>query len=123
VTSPGSKTRIRWLGDSQNVIRGFSIEARQNLGNDLQRLDEGEEPLDFAPMGAVLPGVFELRDRDSEHWYRVLYIPLEGLIYVLHCFTKKANQTPQKEIETAEKRLQLLRQETARRKKEAKDER
>ena len=122
VTSPGSETRIRWLGNSQDVIRGFSKEARQNLGNDLQRLDEGEEPLDFAPMGAVLPGVFELRDRDSEHWYRVLYIPLEGLIYVLHCFTKKTSQTPQREIETAGKRLQLVRREAARRKKEAKHE-
>jgi phage-related protein len=104
------------------VIRGFSDEARQNLGNDLQRLDEGEEPLDFASMGGVLPGVFELRDRDSEHWYRVLYIPLEGLIYVLHGFTKTTNQTPQKEIEAAGKRLQLLRQEIAKQKKEAKHE-
>ena len=88
----------------------------------MQRLDEGEEPLDFASMGAVLPGVFELRDRDSEHWYRVLYVPLEGLIYVLHCFTKKTNQTPQKEIEAVGKRLQLVRQEVARRKKEAQHE-
>jgi phage-related protein len=104
------------------VLRSFSKDARQNLGNDLQRLDEGEEPLDFASMGAVLPGVFELRDRDSEHWYRVLYIPLEGLIYVLHCLTKKTNQTPPKEIETARKRLQLLRHEIAKRKKEAKHE-
>ncbi|MGC1090387.1 MAG: type II toxin-antitoxin system RelE/ParE family toxin, partial [Candidatus Acidiferrum sp.] len=102
--------------------RGFSEAARQNLGNDLQRLDEGEEPLDFASMGAVLPGVFELRDRDSEHWYRVLYISLDGLIYVLHCFTKKTNQTPQKEIETARKRLQALRQEIAKRKKVGKHE-
>jgi phage-related protein len=123
VTSPGSETRIRWLGDSQDVIRGFSEEARQNLGNDLQRLDEGEEPLDFASMGAVLPGVFELRDRDSEHWYRVFYfIPLEGLIYVLHCFTKKSNQTPHKEIEIAGKRLQLVRHEIAKRKKEGRHE-
>ena len=104
------------------MIRSFSKEARQNLGNDLQRLDEGEEPLDYASMRAVLPGVFELRDRDSEHWYRVLYIPLGGLIYVLHCFTKKTNQTPLKEIETARERLRLLRQETARRKKEARHE-
>lgn len=104
------------------MIRSFSRDARQNLGNDLQRLDEGEEPLDFASMRAVLPGVFELRDRDSEHWYRVFYIPLDGLIYVLHCFTKKTNQTPHKEIETAGKRLHLLRQEIARRKKEAKHE-
>jgi phage-related protein len=122
VTSTGSQTRIRWLGDSQRIIRSFSKDARQNLGNDLQRLDDGEEPLDFAPMGAVLAGVFELRDRDSEHWYRVLYISLEGLIYVLHCFTKATNQTPQKEIETARKRLQLVRQEIAKRKKETKHE-
>jgi phage-related protein len=122
VTSPGSQTRIRWLGDSQRAIRSFSKDARQNLGNDLQRLDDGEEPLDFAPMGAVLPAVFELRDRDSEHWYRVLYIPLEGLIYILHCFTKRTNKTPQKEIETAAKRLQLLRQEIAKRKKDARHE-
>lgn len=117
MTSPGSETRIRWLGDSQEVIREFSREARQNLGNDLQRLDDGEEPLDFAPMGAILPGVFELRDRDAERWYRVFYIPLEGSIYVLHCFVKKTNQTSRKEIETAGKRLQLLRHELATRKK------
>jgi phage-related protein len=122
VASPGSQTRIRWQGDSQRVIRGFSEEVRQNIGNDLQRLEEGEEPLDFASMGAVLPGVFELRDRDAEHWYRVFYIPLEGLIYVLHCFTKTSNQTPQREIETAGKRLQLLKQEIAKRKKEARHE-
>lgn len=73
-------------------------------------------------MGPVLPGVFELRDRDSERWYRVLYIPLEGLIYVLHCFTKKTSQTPQKEIETAAKRLQVVRQDVAKRKKEGKRE-
>jgi phage-related protein len=66
--------------------------------------------------------MFELRDRDSEHWYRDLYVPIEGLIYVLHCFTKTTNQTPQNEIETARKRLQLLRQEIAKRKKEAKHE-
>ena len=58
----------------------FPMRPAKNIGNELQRLDEGEEPLDFAAMGAVLPGVFELRDRDSGHWYRVLYIPLEGLI-------------------------------------------
>lgn len=28
VTSPGSETRIRWLGDSQGVIRDFSKETR-----------------------------------------------------------------------------------------------
>jgi phage-related protein len=87
VTSLGSRTRIRWEGDSLQVIRGFPATVRANLGNDLQRLDLGETPLDCGSMGKVLPGVYELRDRDAESWYRVLYIALEGLIFVLHSFT------------------------------------
>ncbi len=74
-------------------------------------------------MGAVLPGVFELRDRDIDHWYRVLYIRLQGLIYVLHCFTKTTNRTAQEDIEIAGERLQLVRQEIARQKKEGQHER
>jgi phage-related protein len=64
-------------------------------------------------MGKVLPGVYELRDRDAEKWYRVLCIALEGLIFVLHSFTKKTNQTPQRDIETAKMRLTVLRQRLA----------
>lgn len=99
------------------MIRGFPRGVRANLGNDLQRLDSGETPLDYQSMGKVLPGVYELRDRDAEGWYRVLHIAMEGWIFVLHCFMKKANQTSQRDIETARMRLTLLKQRFAKEKK------
>lgn len=108
------------MGDSQKVIQGFPGDVRFNLGGDLQRLDDGDEPLDFAPMGAVLPGVYELRDRDAERWYRVFYVRLESLIIVLHCFTKTTNQTEQRDIETARLRLVNLKRAIAEQKRREK---
>ncbi|MGH9573397.1 MAG: type II toxin-antitoxin system RelE/ParE family toxin [Candidatus Acidiferrales bacterium] len=93
MTSPGSQTRIRWCGDSNDVIREWPDRVRFNLGGDLGRLENRLEPLDFGSMGRVLPGVYELRERDATHWYRLLYVHLQDLVYVLHCFTKTTNQT------------------------------
>lgn len=61
-------------------------------------------------MAAVLPGVFELRDQDKDAWYRVFYVKLGGVAYVLHCFTKKTNTTPKGDIEIGRKRLNDLKQ-------------
>lgn len=104
-------------GDSRNVIRGFPAGTRENLGGDLRRVQNGELPLDSGPMAPVLPGVFELRDEDKDFWYRVLYIKLGGVVYVLHCFTKKTNKTPQRDIDIARKRLSDLKQRLATQKK------
>jgi phage-related protein len=86
----------------------------------LDRLENRLEPLDVGSMGNVLPGVYELRDRDANHWYRVLYVHLEGLIYVLHCFTKTTNQTAQSDIKIARDRLKALSEEISDRQKEEK---
>ena len=104
-------------GDSLNVIRGFSEDARANLGADLRRVQKGEKPLDSGSMASALPGVFELRDEDKDLWYRVLYVKREGVVYVLHCFTKKTNKTPLRDIEIARARLSALKQRLAATKK------
>ena len=49
-------------GKSREVIRSFPKDIRSDLGADLDRVQNGEKPLDSAPMAPVLPGVFELRD-------------------------------------------------------------
>lgn len=69
-------------------------------------------------MANVLPGVYELRDRDANRWYRLLYVHLEGLIYVLHCFTKTTNQTAQSDINVARERLRILNEEISGQQKE-----
>lgn len=120
MTSPGTESRIRWCGNSDEVIRQWPEGVRFNIGGDLDRLENRLEPLDFDSMGKVLPGVYELRDRDTNRWYRLLYAHLEGLIYVLHCFTKTTNQTTQSDINIARDRLKILNEEISDRQKEKK---
>ena len=93
-------------GNSLSVIRSFPPEVRENLGADLRRLQNGERPLDSGSMAPALPGVFELRDQDKATWYRVLFVKIGGVVYVLHCFTKKTNQTPKGDIEIGRKRFE-----------------
>jgi phage-related protein len=108
---------VVFLGDSKDIIRGFPAEVREDLGGDLRRLQKGERPLDSGPMAPALPGVFELRAEDKDFWYRVFYHMRDGVIYVLHCFTKKTTKTPQRDIETGRKRLSDLKQRLAKQKK------
>jgi phage-related protein len=99
--------------DSRAVIKSFPEDVREDLGADLWRVQTGERPLDSGSMAPALPAVFELRDQDKDFWYRVLYIRLEGVVYVLHCFTKKTNETPLKDINIARARLSVLRERLA----------
>jgi len=116
----GLTPNVAFEGDSRSVIKSFPADVRQNLGGDLQRVQDGERPLDFGSLTNVLPKVFELRDHDEDSWYRVLYIKLDGVVYVLHCFKKKTNETPQKEIDTARMRLVALKKRLEEQEKKAK---
>jgi phage-related protein len=49
-----------------------------------------------------------------------LYIQLEGIIYVLHCFTKTTDQTEHRDIETAKLRLIAVKQAIEERKRREK---
>ena len=105
MTSEGSKSRIKWEGDSNKKIRTWPDEAKANIGLDLHRLENHEEPLDSEPMGKSAPGISELRDEHMGAWYRLMYGLHSGWIYVLHCFKKKTNQTSQGDIELAKERF------------------
>jgi len=104
-------------GDSRTVIRSFPDDVREDLGADLRRVQSGERPLDSGSMAPAISGVFELRADDRDCWYRVLYARLEGRVYVLHCFTKKTNKTPQRDIDQARERLSSLKERLAAQKK------
>jgi phage-related protein len=74
---------VKFLGDSLDIISSFPPDVKEDLGGDLRRLQNGERALDSAPMGAVLPGVFELRADDKDFWYRVFYCMRDGVISAL----------------------------------------
>lgn len=101
---------IAWEGDSKDVISTFPDDAKQNLGFQLRRLQQGEEPLDYRPMPSIGQGVFELRDEDERSWYRVIYLSrINNVIHVLHCFEKKSREMPKRDVEVARKRLAVVR--------------
>ena len=113
----GSPPDVVFEGDSRAVIKSFPDDIREDLGADLWRVQNGEKPLDSGSMASALPKVFELRAEDRDLWYRVLYVKLEGVVYLLHCFTKKTNKTPPRDVEMARGRMSALKQRLAARKK------
>jgi phage-related protein len=114
---------IAWEGDSKEVISSFPDEVRQNLGFQLRRLRQGQQPSDYRPMPSIGQGVFELRDQDGRAWYRVIYLSrIRNVLHVLHCFEKKSRGTPQKDIGVARQRLRQVKARTVREKGDGKRE-
>ncbi|MFZ3215385.1 MAG: type II toxin-antitoxin system RelE/ParE family toxin [Candidatus Acidiferrales bacterium] len=111
------RVRVVWLGDSMDVLSTFSDEAKFQLGTDLERMQNGEQPLDFSSMASVLPGVIELRDEDKDFWYRVFCFDSQDSVFVLHCFRKTTNQTSPRDIAMGKARRKLAREIIAGRKR------
>ena len=100
---------ISFLGSAASDLRAVSRNVRRRLGFDLHRLQAGEEPMDWRPMGDIGPGVGELRARDETGAYRAFYVAkFPEAIYVLHCFEKKTQKTAQLDIELGRKRYKAL---------------
>jgi len=60
-------------------------------------------------MNTVGPGVREIRIRESDGAFRVMYIAkFEDAIYVLHCFQKKTQKTSPDDIALASRRYKDL---------------
>jgi len=107
--TPTTPAKIVWEGDSLDVLKEFPKTVKTDLGAQLWLLQSGELPKDFKKMNGVGSGVFELREQDASHWYRVIYLSKVGdTIYVLHSFKKKSGKTSKQDIETAKQRLKKV---------------
>lgn len=97
---------ISFLGDSRDVIRNFPDGVRYRAGVELRAVQNGLDPDDWKPMKAVGSGAREIRIRDASGAFRIIYLAaLADRILVLHAFQKKTQQTAQRDIELAAKRL------------------
>jgi phage-related protein len=68
-------------------------------------VQEGDDPEDWKPMTDVGPGVREIRIRENDAAFRVMYVAsLPKAVYVLHCFQKKPRKTSTGDIELAKRR-------------------
>jgi len=97
-----------WLGSSLANVRAFPDEARQEVGFQLRRVQQGLAPTDSKPMPTVGLGVIEIRIHTTEE-YRVFYVvKFVEAVYVVHAFNKQTQKTPQRDIDLAQRRYAEL---------------
>ena len=103
---------VKFLGTSLNDLRKFPVSARRDVGYQLDKIQNGLEPSDWKPMQTIGHGLREIRVRDVDGAYRVIYVAkfIEA-VYVLHCFQKKTQATSRPDLEIAERRYRDLLQE------------
>jgi phage-related protein len=102
--------KIAWEGDSLARVKSFPKPIRQEFGLDVRRLQQGKMPYDSRPMQSIGKGVFELRQRDANGWYRLIYLSRIGdTLYMLHAFKKKSAKTSRRDVSIAMNRLKAVR--------------
>src|SRR6266481_2436087 len=100
---------VHFLGDSLKRLRAFSKDARHDAGQQIYKVQQGQQPDDFKPMPTVGKGVEELRVWDETGTYRVIYTArLVDAVYVLHAFQKKSQATSKPDIAIAQRRYAQL---------------
>ena len=85
----------------------FSTQARLEAGFLLRKLQMGEnlELPHSRPMPSIGSRVQELRVNDRDKTWRILYRINEDAIVLVEVFSKKSRKTPQRVIETCQRRL------------------
>ncbi|MDA8425848.1 MAG: type II toxin-antitoxin system RelE/ParE family toxin [Treponema sp.] len=100
---------LAFRGSSLEALRAFPENARHEAGFQLDKVQHGEEPDDWKPIGTIGAGVKEIRIWDEAGTFRVIYVTkLADTAYVLHCFQKKTQATSEKDIRLARKRYKDL---------------
>jgi phage-related protein len=95
------------VGSSLEDIRNFPETARRQAGYELEKVQAGLDPSDWKPFNSIASGVKEIRVRDVDGIYRVIYIAkFEESIYILHCFQKKTQTTSKHDKKIAQERYQ-----------------
>ncbi|WP_076999253.1 type II toxin-antitoxin system RelE/ParE family toxin [Variovorax sp. KK3] len=100
---------IRWVGSSYEDLLGFPASPRREAGFELRKVQGGLDPSDWKPFNEVGPGTKEIRLRDANGIYRVMYVArFEEAIYVLHCFQKKTQTTSRQDKDIAAARYRAV---------------
>ena len=86
--------QTRWVGSAYADLLAFPKDARKEAGFQLGKVQAGLEPADRKPFDDVGAGTREIRIRDANGIYRVMYVAkFEEAVYVLRCLQKKTQVT------------------------------
>ena len=107
-----AEKKLAWAGSSYKDLTDddiFTFDARKVAGQQLRKVQCGDEPDDWKPMNTVGQGVKEIRIRDAAGAFRVIYVAkFADAVYVLHCFKKKTEKTSKVDLDLAAKRYRDL---------------
>ncbi|MGB8601378.1 MAG: type II toxin-antitoxin system RelE/ParE family toxin [Rhizomicrobium sp.] len=99
---------VSFIASALDDLRAFPIGARQEAGYQLDRVQQGLVPDDWKPLTAVGSGVREIRIRQDDGAFRVIYVAkFACAVFVLHCFQKKTQKTAQADLTIAIKRYRI----------------
>jgi phage-related protein len=100
---------VGFRGGALDDLRAFPTAARREAGHQLDQVQHGRDPDDWKPMTTIGPGVREIRIRDADGAYRVIYVAkFEEAVWVLHCFQKKSQKTGRADLALATQRYKDL---------------
>jgi phage-related protein len=106
MSSGPSRKELAWL-HGEIKTPPFSPEARVEAGVLLRRLQEGESlgMSHSRPMPSVGPRCHELRIRDENRHWRIIYRIDPDAVLIVEVFPKPTRQTPKSVIDTCQRRL------------------
>ena len=100
---------VEFRGRALDDLRAFPTDARREAGYQIDQVQQGRDPDDWKPMTTVGQGVREIRIREADGAFRVIYVAkFESAIYVLHCFQKKTQKTSREDIALTTRRYKDL---------------
>ena len=99
---------LEWVGRALDELMALPAPVRRAMGFALRFAQAGVKPDNVKPLkGFKGAGVLEVVEDYEGDTYRAVYtVKLAGVVYVLHCFQKKAK----KGIATPKSTLDLIRQ-------------
>ena len=110
MVEPGPLKSLDFIGSSREDLKEFPDEVKQDIGYALFEAQQGQKSESAKPLkGFGGAGVLEIIERFDGDTYRAVYtVKFREVVYVLHCFQKKAKsgiKTPQQNIELIQRRL------------------
>ena len=106
--------KVVFINKSLESLKGFPASAKREAGHQLDLVQRGLEPTSFKPMTTVGMGVKEIRIKDSDGIYRVIYVAkFKESVYVLHAFKKKRQKTSKQDIDLAKAAFRQMLEERA----------
>ncbi len=86
-------------------MKKWSAKARREAATELRLIRKGLDPTDWKHIPSVGPGAMEIRIRDKNKAYRIIYVAkFLNAVAVLHAFIKKTQKTSRKDIDLAKQR-------------------